>query len=237
MVSLSTILLVANALVFTTISLVIIFRVREAEGSLKSAKVSIALAATFTAAAFIIEAIAGLNYSSEPLAKQLYVVGTLLTMFAMASLSSFAVLATHSGSRRNLIVGIFYVIALAPPLCLIFTYDQLYVVVMGTGLYEVFMANIVITFYEIFAVPLGVLPFLVLAKSSVDARRRGDKALSNRAALLLFVVTSNLLLLIIYAFGDVNLEMAALIAWIPAALLLLLSFLRMVKPIEPKSVA
>jgi hypothetical protein len=233
--SLPTMLLLVNALVFIVISLVIVFRVREAKGSLKLAKMSIALATTFAAAAFIMEAITGLVYSNELLAKQLYIIINLFTLLAVASLSSFAVFATYSGSRRNLIVKILYVMALVPPLYLVFTFDRLYVVFMGSGLYEVSMLNPGLTLYIIFGVPLGVFPLLVLARSFVIARRRRDKALSNRVALLLFAVTSNLLLLLIYFFGDVNWGMAALIAWIPAALLLLLSFLRTVRPIEPRS--
>jgi hypothetical protein len=107
MVSLSTVLLLINALVFIFVSLVIIFRVKEAEGSLKPAKISIALATTFAAAAFIVEAITALSSSNELPPKQLFVVDNLFAMLAVASLSSFAILATYGGSRRNLLVAIF----------------------------------------------------------------------------------------------------------------------------------
>lgn len=237
MVSLSTVLLLANASVFIAISLFIIFRVREAEGSLKLAKRSIALATTFAAVAFITEAITALNSSDELLAKELYVIDDLFALLAVASLSSFAVLATYGGSGRNLLVVMFYIMALAPPSYLVFTYDRLLFVFTGSGLYEVLVPYPGLTLIMIFGVPLGVLPLIVLARSFVVARRRGDKALSNRAALLLTAVTSNLLLLAIYVFGDVNWGMSALIAWIPAALLLLLSFLRTAKPIEPPTTA
>jgi hypothetical protein len=235
MVALPTMLLLVNALVFIAISLVITFRVREAEGSLKLAKTSIVLATTFAAAAFIVEAATGLSYSNELLAKQLYVVVNLFTLLAVASLSSFAILATYGGSRRNLVVMVFYIMALAPPLYLMFTYEKLHFNFMGSGLYEVSIVNPGLTLYVIFGVPLGVLPFLVLTKSYLTARKRGDKALSRRVAWLLFTVTSNLLLLAIYVFGDANWGMIALTTWIPVTLLLLLSFLRTVRPIEPQS--
>jgi hypothetical protein len=125
--------------------------------------------------------------------------------------------------------------ALVPPSYLMFTYDRLQFEFMGSGLYEVSIASPGLTLFIIFGVPLGVFPFLVLARSFVTARRRGDKALSQRAALLLSAVTSNLLLLVIYVFGDANWGMIALIVWIPAALLLLFSFLRTARPIGPQS--
>jgi hypothetical protein len=235
MVSLSTVLLLINALVFIFVSLVIIFRVKEAEGSLKPAKISIALASTFAATALIVEAITGLSSSNELLARQLFVVETLFGMLAVASLSSFAILATYGGSRRNLLVATFYLMALVPPSYLMFTYDRLQFEFMGSGLYEVSMASPGLTLFIVFAVPLGVFPLLVLARSFAIARRRGDKALSQRAALLLSAVTSNLLLPVIYFFGDVNWGMIAIIVWIPASLLLLFSFLRTARPIEPQS--
>jgi hypothetical protein len=235
MVSPSTMLLLINALVFIFVSLVIIFRVKEAEGSLKLAKISIAFATTSAAVAFIVEAVIGLSSPNELPAKQLFVVDNLFAMLAVASLSSFAILATYGGSRRNLLVAIFYLMALVPPSYLMFTYTLLQFQFVGSGLYEVSIASPGLTLFVIFGVPLGVFPFLVLAKSFVTARRRGDKALSHRAALLLSAVTANLFLFVIYVFGEANWEMIALIVWVPAALLLLYSFLRTARPIEPQS--
>jgi hypothetical protein len=146
------------------------------------------------------EAITALNSSNEPLAKQLYVLDNLFTMLAAASLSSFAVLATQGGSRRNLLAAIFYIMALAPPIYLAFTYERLQFEFMGSGLYQVYIPSPGLTLFIVFGVPLGVLPFLVLVKSLVAAGRRGDKASTRRAALILSAVTSNLLLLIIYVF-------------------------------------
>jgi hypothetical protein len=229
-------LLLINAIIFIFVSLIIIFKVKEARGSLRSAKASIVLATTFAAAAFIMEAITALNSSNEPLAKQLYVFDNLFTMLAVASLSSFAVLATYVGSRRNLLAAIFYIMALSPPTYLVFTYDRLQFEFMGSGLYQVYIPSPGLALYIIFGIPLGVLPFLVLVKSFITARRRGDKSLIRRAALVLTTVTFNLLLLIIYVFGDADWGMVALIAWMPAVLLLLFSFLKTARPIEPQNI-
>jgi hypothetical protein len=235
MITLPIVLLLTNAVVFIFVSLTIILRVREAEGALKPAKTSIASATTFAAIAFIMEAITALSSSDEPLAKQLYVLDNLFTMLAVASLSSFTLFATYVGSNRNLLAALFYTMAIVPPTYLAFTYDRLQFQFMESGLYQVYIPNPGLALFIIFGAPLGVLPFLMLAKSLVTARKRRDKASTRRAALVLSTITSNLLLLIIYVFGDANWGMVALIAWIPAVLLLLFSFLRTARPIGPQS--
>jgi hypothetical protein len=235
MFSLPTVLQLVNALVFISVSILIIFRVKEATGSLKLAKISIVLAAGFAAVAFTIEAIIGLSSSNMLLAEQLYVALILFTMLAVANLSSFAILATYGGSRRYLLVAISYIMALASPTFVAFTYNRLQFTFTESGLYDVSIPRPGIDIYIIFGAPLGLLPILILANSLITARRRGDKALSLRAASLLSTVTTNLILAGIYALGDTNWGMGALIAWIPATLLLLISFLRTTKPIEPQS--
>jgi len=226
-------LLLFNALLFTSISIFITFRVKETQGSLKPIKRSIVLATAFAAGALIMEILIPLS-SSDVLAEQLFVVDNLFAMLIVASLSSFALLATYGGSRRNLVVGVFYVMALVPPFYLAFTYHQLTFKVIDSQLYEATLPMIGLIFFVVFGVPLGAFPVLALARSFVIARKRGDKALSRRVVLLFSAVASNLVLLAIYVFGDVNAQMVALVAWVPAALLLLLSFLRTATPIEPK---
>jgi len=235
MASLWTALLLFNAVVFICISIFITFRVREAVGSLKPVKASIVLATAFAAGGFIMEILIPLCSSDLLLAEQLFVFDNLFAMIVVASLSSFAWLATYGGPRRGLVVVLFYLMAFAPPFYLAFTYDQLNFVFVGPGLYEATLPELGLILFVVFGVPLGAFPVLVLARSLANARKSRDKALTQRVTLLLSAVTFNLVLLAIYVFGDINLQMDALLAWIPAALLLLLSFLRTAAPIEPNS--
>lgn len=239
MVGLRTILIFVTAVVFLAIGLVIVSRQKEARGMLRSAKICITLAAFSVSAAFLVEVISALSYEfvhNDLLVKQLYVFNNLFAMLALAFLSSFSVLATYGGRRRNLIAAIFVVMALIPPVYLSFTYSQATVKTIPEQPEPVFTAPpYADIFYAIFGGPLFIVPVALFTKSYIAARKRGDSVLGQRAAMMLSALLLNEVTYIVYVFGTGIVELAALITWIPIALFLLFAFLKITSIVKPKT--
>lgn len=239
MVALRTILILVNGLVFLAIGFTIMFRQKEARGSLRLAKISVTLTAFSTTGSFLTEFVSALSYASNPqnelLVKQLYVLVDFFAMLVLAFLASFAVFATYGGPRRNLIAVLFFAMALVPPIYLTFTYGL--AVVSPSAEPEVFDLTpppYTHVLYACLGIPLGLVPFVAFAKSYIAARKRGDKVLSQRAAMMLSAVALNEAMYLVYVFWSGIVELAALMVWIPVALFLLFAILRITSPVEPK---
>jgi len=239
MVALRTVLILVNALVFLAIGFTIMLRQKEARGSLRLAKVSVILAAFSTAGSFLTEAASALSYAAGPqnelLIKQLYVLEDLFAMLVLAFLASFAVFATYGGPSRNLITWLFFALALIPPIYLTFTYGL--ATISPSAEPEVFDFTAPAYTYLLYAlvgIPLGLVPIVAFVKSFTTARRRGDKVLSRRVAMMLSAVTLNEAVYLVYVFWSGIVELAALMVWVPVASFLLFAVLKITSPVEPK---
>jgi hypothetical protein len=239
MVAIRTAIVLVNALLFLVVGFILIFRQKEAKGSLRLAKFSVVLAAFSTAGSFLAEVTSALVYAPIPqnelLVKQLYVVIDLFAMLVLAFLASFAVFATYQGPRRNLIVLLFFAMALVPPTYLTLTYSSATVLPGAEPEFFDFTAPpYTYILYACFGIPLGLVPIFAFARSYVAARRRKDNVSSQRAAMMFSAVALNETVYLVYAFWSGIVELAALIVWIPVALFLLFAILKITAPLEPK---
>jgi hypothetical protein len=239
MVALRTVVILLNALLFLAIGFILMLRQKEAKGSLRLAKLSVVLAAFSTAGSFLAEVASALSYAQGPqnelLVKQLYVIEDLFAMLVLAFLASFAVFATYRGPRRNLIVLLFFAMALIPPIYLTFTYGL--ATVSPTAEPEVFDITAPPYTYLLYAclgIPLGLVPVVAFARSYIAARKRQDKVLGQRAAMMFTAIILNEGVYLVYVFWSGIIELAALIVWIPVALFLLFAILKITAPLEPK---
>lgn len=231
MTAIRTLLLMAIAIMFIIVALVMAARIKATRGSLRLAKASAILAALSTAGSFIFEVVSSLNYQDELLVKQLYVFVDLFAMLVLAFLASFAVIATYAGSRRNLLLVLFFAMALIPPLYLLTSFNEAQILgVIEPEVLDFRAPPLTYPLYAIVGIPLGLIPIIVFIRSYMTARKRGDAVLSNRAALMLSAVFANEAAYMIYAFGTGIVELAALVAWIPAAFLLLYAVLKITSP-------
>ncbi|WXG47373.1 MAG: hypothetical protein WED05_12055 [Candidatus Atabeyarchaeum deiterrae] len=233
MVSLAPLLMSTNAILFIAVGLILIARVREAKGSLLPAKISVVLATFSAAGTFITEAVSALNYQNVLLVKQLYPIEDLFAMLVLAFLVSFALFATYSGFDRNVVVVLVFLLALIPPAYLTLSYNE--AVVGGIDEFGTLIFSsppLTHILYAICGIPLGVLPILVFARTFLMARKRGDKMLSNRSAIMLSAVAVNEVCYLIYVFGGGIFSLGALIAWIPAAFFLLYAVLKITSSIK-----
>jgi hypothetical protein len=236
MVEFRTLLILTNSLIFVAVGLTLLVRVKEAKGSLRLAKISVVVAALCSASAFMTETVEALNYENELLIKQLYVFEDLFAMLVLAFLASFALLATYNNPRRNLIIILFFLMALIPPLYLSLNYNL--AIVMATGLPETYNFTappLTHILYAFVGIPLGLVPILAFARSYMNARKRGDKILGQRAGIMFSAVALNEAMYLIYVFGGYIVEIASLIIWIPVAFYLLFAVLRITSPVEPKA--
>jgi hypothetical protein len=64
------------------------------------------------------------------------------------------------------------------------------------------------------------------------ARRRGDKVLSIRAAIMLLALAMNEAVYLLYTFGTGLVETGALVAWTPIAVFLLFAVIKITSPIQ-----
>jgi hypothetical protein len=220
----------AIAIMFIIVAVVMAARIKATRGSLRLAKASAILAALSTAGSFIFEVTSSLN-QDELLVKQLYVFVDLFAMLVLAFLASFAVIATHAGPRRNLFLVLFFAMALIPPLYLLTSYNEAYVVFIEPEVFDFTAPPLTYPLYAIVGIPLGLIPIVVFIRSFMTARKRGDTVLSNRAAWMFSAVFANEAAYMIYAFGTGIVELAALVAWIPAAFLLLYAVLKITSPV------
>jgi hypothetical protein len=242
MIELKTILLSADAILFFIAALVLFVRVKEAKGSLLRAKVSVVLTAFSAALSFLISVVMALAadpYSANGnlLLKQLYVFEDLSAMLVLAFLASFAVFATYAGPRRNLIIGLIFLVSLLPPSYLTLDYNLANVVVTSAHpeLFDFTSPPLTKIFYAICGIPLGLIPVIAFARSLILARRRKDKVLSSRSAIMFSAVVFNEGVYLFYVFGYVFgplSDLLSIIAWIPAALFLLLAVLKITSPIK-----
>jgi len=148
-------------------------------------------------------------------------------------LASFAIFATYAGSRRVLIVALVFLISLVPPVYLTFNYSLASVAVTSTHpeLFDFTSPPLTHIVYAICGIPLGLLPIVAFARSLIIARRRKDKVLTNRSALMFSAVILNEAVYLFYVFAPVS-DLLSIIAWIPAALFLLLAVLRITSPVR-----
>jgi hypothetical protein len=207
---------------------------------LRLAKVTVTLTAFCTAGSFLGEVISALVYAPIPenelLVKQLYVVVDLFAMLVLAFLASFAIFATYGGPRRSLIVLLFFAMALIPTIYLTFTYGSAIVVPSAEPeVFDITPPPYTYVLYACIGIPLGLVPFLAFANSYITARKRQDRVLGQRAAMMLWAVALNEALYLVYVFWSGIIELAALIAWIPVALFLLYAILKITTPLEPKA--
>jgi hypothetical protein len=238
-VELRTMLLLTIAVLFTVVAIVLFFRVKEAKGSLLRAKVSVIFTAFSAAAAFAIEVVMALAYDPSSLnqnlvVKQLYIFEDLFAMLVLAFLGTFAVFATYTGSKRKWIVLLIFIIALIPPSYLTFAYSQAIVTPVSPPQPELFdftSPPLTKIFYAICGIPLGLVPIVVFARSLMMARKRKDRVLSSRSAVMFSAVAFNEAVYLIYVFAPIT-DVVSLIAWIPAALFLLLAVLRITSPVQ-----
>jgi hypothetical protein len=239
MVEFRTMLLLTIAVLFIVVAIVLFIRVKEAKGSLLRAKVSVILAALSATATFIVEVAMALAYDPFSLnqnlvVKQLYIFEDLFAMLVLAFLGAFAVFATYIGSKRKWIVLLIFIIALIPPSYLTFAYSQAIVNPVSPPQPEIFdftSPPLTKIFYAICGIPLGLAPLVIFARSLVMARKRKDKVLSSRSAIMFSAVVFNEAVYLIYVFAPI-IDVVALVAWIPAALFLLFAVLRITSPVQ-----
>jgi surface polysaccharide O-acyltransferase-like enzyme len=239
MVEFRTMLLFTDAFLFIIVGIVLFIRVKEAKGALLRAKVSVIMAALSAAATFIVEVAMALSYDPFSLnqnlvVKQLYIFEDLFAMLVLAFLGSFAVFATYAGSKRKWIVLLIFIIALLPPSYLTFAHSQAIVSPVSPPQPELFdftSPPLTKIFYAICGIPLGLAPLVVFARSLMMARKRKDKVLSSRSAIMFSAVAFNEAVYLIYVFAPI-IDVVALVAWIPAALFLLFAVLRITSPVQ-----
>jgi hypothetical protein len=226
-------------LLFMVVGLTLAARIKGAQGSLRYAKASVVMAALSVSAAFIIQVIMAFVYDPSSLnqnllVKQLYVFEDLFAMLVLAFLGSFAIYSTYAGPRRKWIIALIFLIALIPPIYLTLDYAQA-TVALATDVVRPFdftSPPLTKYFYAICGIPLGVTPVLMFARSLVAAIRRKDRVSTNRTAIMFSAVIANEAEYLLYVFAPF-IEIAVVIAWIPAALLLLFAVLRITSPIPP----
>ncbi len=237
MVEFITMLFLINAFLFTLIGIVLIIRIRDVKGSLLLAKWTVVLTVFSAATTLAFEAIRALVYQNGQnglLVKLLYVPQDLFAMLTLAFLASFSVFATYASPRRNLVVALLFLIALIPPTYLALTINE--AVVTPTGEPESFnfiQPPLTHILYAICGIPLGLTPLLAFVRSFVMARRRGDKVLGTRAAIMLLAVAMNEAAYLLYTFGTGLVETGALVAWTPIAVFLLFAVIKITSPVQP----
>jgi hypothetical protein len=167
------------------------------------------------------------------LLKQLYVFVDLFAMLVLSFLASFAVFATYAGSKRILIIVLVFLISLLPPSYLTLSYSQASVVVTSAHpeLFDFTSPPLTHIVYAICGIPLGLVPMVAFARSLILARRRKDKVLTNRSALMFSAVVLNEAVYLLYVFAPVS-DVLSIVAWIPAALFLLFAVLKITSPIK-----
>jgi hypothetical protein len=241
MVELQTILIVADAVLFFIVGLVLFVRLREAKGSLFRARVCVVLASFSAGMSFVVSvlmALAADPSSTNLLLKQLYVFEDLFAMLILSLLASFAVFATYAGSRRNLIIVLFFLVSLIPPSYLTLNYNLASVTFPIAGHPELFSFTsppLTKIIYALCGIPLGLVPIVAFARSVVIARRRKDKVLSSRSAIMFSAVVLNEGVYLFYVFGyllGTISDLLSIIAWIPAALFLLFAVLKITSPVK-----
>jgi hypothetical protein len=239
MVEFRTMLLFTDAFLFIIVGFVLFIRVKEAKGALLRAKASVIMAALSAAATFLVEVAMALAYDPFSLnqnlaVKQLYIFEDLFAMLVLAFLGSFAVFATYAGSKRKWIVLLIFIIALLPPSYLTIAHAQAIVSPVSPPQPELFdftSPPLTKIFYAICGIPLGLAPLVVFARSLIMARKRKDKVLSSRSAVMFSAVAFNEAVYLIYVFAPI-IDVVALVAWIPAALFLLFAVLRITSPVQ-----
>jgi hypothetical protein len=236
---LGTTLFIANSVAFLLIGFVFQVRLKEAKGSLRFAKISIVMAAFCAAGGFLITSLSQFAYdpldSQNLLVKQLYVPANLFVMLVLAFLASFAVFATYVGRGRKLIVLLIFIASLTPTAYLALTYNGLSVAPVTFSVpesYELTLTPEVMILFALCGIPLGLMPLVAFVRSFIMARRRGDKVLARRAAMMLSAVTLSLVALTMFVFPFGILRYAAVIIWIPIELFLLYAVLRTTSPVK-----
>jgi hypothetical protein len=239
MITLGIALDVVNLLAFLLVGLVILARLREVKGSLRLAKISFAMAAFSAAAGFLVTIVQQLIYdpsgSQNLLIAQLFVPANMFAMLVLAFLASFAIFATYSGGKRKLIVLLLFVVALIPTAYLALTYDQLAVNPPTPDMPESYQLELTLAVMILFALcgaPLGVIPLAAFGRSFIAARKRGDRVLSRRAAMMFSAIVLNMIAYIMYVFPLGVLRFVALAAWVPIQLLLLYAVLRITSSVR-----
>jgi hypothetical protein len=238
MVELETILILADGILFFVVALVLFFRLKEAKGSLFKARVSVVLAAFSAAMSFVVSVLMALaadpnSTNGNLFLKQLYVFEDLFAMLVLSFLASFAVFATYAGSKRSLIIVLIFLISLLPPSYLTLNYNLANVVVTSAHpeLFNFTPPPLTHIFYAVCGIPLGLLPLAAFSRSLILARRRKDRMLTNRSAIMFAAVLINEGVYLFYVFAPVS-NVLSIIAWIPAALFLLFAVLKITSPIK-----
>jgi hypothetical protein len=238
---LKTTLLLVDTILFFIVGLVLYFRLKEAKGSLLRAKLSVVLTSFSASISFLISVIMALAadpYSTNEnlLLKQLYVFEDLSAMLVLAFLASFAVFATYAGSKRKLIIILIFLVSLLPPSYLILSYSQAIVKFPSVPeLFDFTSPQLTKIFYAVCGIPLGLIPVVAFFRSLITARRRKDKVLSSRSAIMFSAVVVNEGVYLFYVFGYVfgpQIDLLSILAWIPAALFLLFAVLKITSPIK-----
>lgn len=238
-----TIMLLTNSLVFLLIGFTIMTRLREAKGSLRLAKISIAMTTFSAAAAFLMSIVEELVYDplnaqSSQLVGQLFIPTNFFAMLVLAFLASFAVFATYNGGKRKLAVLLIFLVALVPTAYLSLTCNQ---IIVGQAppdypvSYVLTLPPLTLILFALCGIPLGVIPLAAFGRSFITARRRGDKVLGRRAAMMLSSYVLNATEYLVYAFSAGISTFVVLATWIPIALFLLFAVLRITSPVEPRT--
>jgi cytochrome bd-type quinol oxidase subunit 2 len=234
---LGTILFAANSFAFLIIGLIIMVRLREAKGSLRLAKISIASAAFCAAVAFMVITLSQFVYdpsgSQDLLVKQLYVPSNLFAMLVVAFMASFSVFATYSGGKRKMLILIFFLVALAPTAYLTLHYPDLSVSNPTPAMpesYTLSLTPVVIILFALCGLPLGMIPVVAFGRSVFVARKRKDRTLSRGATMMFLAVLLNFAVTVMFVFPFDILRFVALVAWIPIELFLVYALVKTTGP-------
>jgi hypothetical protein len=242
MVEIQTIFLVVDAVLFLAVSLVLFIRLKEAKGSLFRARVCVVLASFSAAMSFLVSVLMALaadpsSTNGNLLLKQLYVFEDLSAMLILSLLASFAVFATYSGSRRNLIIVLLFLVSLIPPSYLTLSYGQATVTFPNPSpeLFSFTSPPLTKFIYALCGIPLGLVPIVAFARSVIIARRRKDRVLSSRSEIMFSAVIVNEGVYLFYVFGYLLsplFDVLSIVAWVPAVLFLLFAVLKITSPIK-----
>jgi hypothetical protein len=232
-------LFAANLIAFLIIGFVFLIRLREAKGSLRLAKICIAMTCFSAVGAFLLNIVTQLIYNpSDPenlLIKQVFVPENLFAMLVMAFLASFAVFATYSGGKRKLITLSIFIVALIPTAYLMLKYSQATVtnpLPDEPESYHLVLPELAMALFALCGIPLGIIPVVAFSRSLVLARKRGDKVLSHGAAMMLSAVVFSLIGYILYVFPLGILRLVSLIVLIPSELFLLFVVLKTTRQVK-----
>jgi hypothetical protein len=241
MVAIETPFLLMIGLLFLVIGFALVARIGEAKGSLRYAKAMIVMAALSVSGAFLIQVVMAFMYNPSPfdenlILKQLYVFEDMFAMLVLAFLASFAIYATYTGPWRKWVIVLIFIIALTPTTYLALDYAS---ATVGPPLdilkqFDFVSPPLTKYFYAICGIPLGLAPVLIFARSLIAARRSGDKASTNRTAIIFSAVVANEAEYLLYVFGGMSLEIPVLVAWIPVAIFLLYAVLKITGPVRSR---